>query len=61
MFRPVIPIDLFGDLIRSSRPGSKDDVLIQVADFFAGSVAQIYEGKAGKRRSLKPISEYCVI
>lgn len=25
---------------------SKDDVLIQVADFFAGSIAQIYEGKA---------------
>lgn len=25
---------------------SKDEVLIQVADFFAGSIAQIYEGKA---------------
>lgn len=25
---------------------SKDEVLIQVADFFAGSIAQVYEGKA---------------
>lgn len=38
-----------GDLFRDSAfttASSKDDVLIQVADFFAGTVAHIYEGKA---------------
>lgn len=38
-----------GDLFRDSAfqtKSSKDDVLIQVADFFAGTVAHIYEGKA---------------
>ncbi len=40
--------DLFGDDQSFQTKSSKDDVLIQVADFFAGSVAQIYEGKAGK-------------
>lgn len=39
--------DLFGDDQSFQTKSSKDDVLIQVADFFAGSVAQIYEGKAG--------------
>ncbi len=37
------------DLFRESEftiKSSKDDVLIQVADFFAGTVAHIYEGKA---------------
>jgi len=38
--------DLFGDEDAFRTKSSKDDVLIQVADFFAGSVAQIYEGKA---------------
>ncbi|WP_241193313.1 DUF3800 domain-containing protein [Pseudomonas chlororaphis] len=38
--------DLFGDAQAFQTKSSKDDVLIQVADFFAGSVAQIYEGKA---------------
>lgn len=39
-----------GDLFRDSAfttKSSKDDVLIQVADFFAGTVAHIYEEKAG--------------
>lgn len=40
--------DLFGDDQSFQSKSSKDDVLIQVADFFAGSVAQIYEGKAGE-------------
>ena len=40
--------DLFGDDQSFLTKSSKDDVLIQVADFFAGSVAQIYEGKAGE-------------
>lgn len=40
--------DLFGDDQSFQTKSSKDDVLIQVADFFAGSVAQIYEGKAGE-------------
>ena len=38
--------DLFGDDHAFQTKSSKDDVLIQVADFFAGSVAQIYEKKA---------------
>ncbi|HDS0940096.1 TPA: DUF3800 domain-containing protein [Pseudomonas putida] len=38
--------DLFGDDHAFQTKSSKDDVLIQVADFFAGSVAQIYERKA---------------
>lgn len=38
--------DLFGDDHAFQTKSSKDDVLIQVADFFAGSVAQIYEQKA---------------
>lgn len=37
--------DLFGEEAFQAK-SSKDDVLIQVADFFAGSIAQIYEGKA---------------
>ncbi|KKX64585.1 DUF3800 domain-containing protein [Pseudomonas umsongensis] len=37
--------DLFGDDQTFQTKSSKDDVLIQVADFFAGSVAQIYEKK----------------
>ena len=37
--------DLFRDTAFQTK-SSKDDVLIQVADFFAGSVAHIYEGKA---------------
>ncbi|QCI10579.1 DUF3800 domain-containing protein [Pseudomonas putida] len=37
--------DLFGDDHAFQTKSSKDDVLIQVADFFAGSVAQIYEEK----------------
>lgn len=38
--------DLFGDKDAFRTLPSRDDVLIQVADFFAGTVAQIYEGKA---------------
>lgn len=38
--------DLFGDDHAFQTKSSKDDVLIQVADFFAGSVAQLYEQKA---------------
>ncbi|WP_062389437.1 DUF3800 domain-containing protein [Pseudomonas abietaniphila] len=37
--------DLFRDSAFQTK-SSKDDVLIQVADFFAGTVAHIYEGKA---------------
>lgn len=37
--------DLFSDEAFQTK-SSQDDVLIQVADFFAGSIAQIYEGKA---------------
>lgn len=37
--------DLFGEEAFQTK-SSKDDVLIQVADFFAGSIAQVYEGKA---------------
>lgn len=40
--------DLFGDEHAFQTKSSKDDVLLQVADFFAGSVAQIYEGKAAE-------------
>lgn len=40
--------DLFGDEDAFRTKSSKDDVLIQVADFFAGSVAQIYEDKASE-------------
>lgn len=36
--------DLFGDSAFQTK-SSKSDVLIQVADFFAGTVAHIYEGK----------------
>lgn len=38
--------DLFGDEHAFQAKSSRDDVLLQVADFFAGSVAQIYEEKA---------------
>ena len=38
--------DLFGDKDAFKTVSSKDNVLVQVADFFAGSVAQIYEDKA---------------
>lgn len=38
--------DLFGDKDAFQTTPSKDNVLVQVADFFAGSVAQIYEEKA---------------
>jgi hypothetical protein len=37
--------DLFGESAFQTK-SSKSDVLIQVADFFAGTVAHIYEGKA---------------
>jgi len=37
--------DLFGDSAFQTK-SSRSDVLIQVADFFAGTVAHIYEGKA---------------
>lgn len=37
--------DLFGDSAFQTK-SSDSDVLIQVADFFAGTVAHIYEGKA---------------
>jgi hypothetical protein len=37
--------DLFGQSAFETK-SSKDDVMIQVADFFAGTIAQIYEGKA---------------
>lgn len=40
--------DLFGDENTFQTKPSEDDALIQVADFFAGSVAQIYEGKASR-------------
>lgn len=40
--------DLFGDKDAFQAMSSKDNVLIQVADFFAGSVAQIYEEKASE-------------
>lgn len=44
--------DLFGDENAFRTMSSKDNVLIQVADFFAGSVAQIYEGKASEEAVL---------
>ncbi|MFU6873420.1 DUF3800 domain-containing protein [Pseudomonas aeruginosa] len=40
--------DLFGDQDAFQTISSKDNVLVQVADFFAGSVAQIYEEKASE-------------
>jgi len=40
--------DLFGDQEAFQTISSKDNVLVQVADFFAGSVAQIYEEKASE-------------
>ncbi|MDU9389293.1 DUF3800 domain-containing protein [Pseudomonas sp. zfem002] len=40
--------DLFGDEHAFQTKSSKEDVLIQVADFFAGSVAQIYENKVAE-------------
>lgn len=40
--------DLFGDRDAFQTMASKDNVLVQVADFFAGSVAQIYEEKASE-------------
>lgn len=40
--------DLFGDDQAFQTMSSKGNVLIQVADFFAGSVAQIYEKKASE-------------
>jgi hypothetical protein len=39
--------DLFGDSALQTT-SSKDNVLIQVADLFAGTVAHIYEEKASK-------------
>ena len=44
--------DLFGDENAFRTMSSEDNVLIQVADFFAGSVAQIYEGKASEEAVL---------
>ncbi|MDF9753452.1 DUF3800 domain-containing protein [Pseudomonas hunanensis] len=40
--------DLFGDQDAFQTVSSKDNVLVQVADFIAGSVAQIYEEKASE-------------
>ncbi|OKA24041.1 hypothetical protein BOH74_12170 [Pseudomonas versuta] len=40
--------DLFGDHNAFHTTSSKDNVLVQIADFFAGSVAQIYEEKASE-------------
>ncbi|MBA1200592.1 DUF3800 domain-containing protein [Pseudomonas capeferrum] len=40
--------DLFGDDHAFQVKPDQDDVLIQVANFFAGSVAQVYEEKAGE-------------
>ncbi|WP_207266721.1 DUF3800 domain-containing protein [Pseudomonas sp. GW101-3H06] len=44
--------DLFGDRDAFQTMASKDNVLVQVADFFAGSVAQIYEEKASEEAVL---------
>lgn len=44
--------DLFGDKDAFQTIASKDNVLVQVADFFAGSVAQIYEQKASEEAVL---------
>ncbi|OBS32814.1 DUF3800 domain-containing protein [Pseudomonas syringae] len=44
--------DLFGDQDAFQTVSSKDNVLVQVADFFAGSVAHIYEGKASEEAVL---------
>lgn len=44
--------DLFGDEDAFQTTSSKDNVLVQIADFFAGSVAQIYEEKASKKAVL---------
>ncbi|VVP65665.1 DUF3800 domain-containing protein [Pseudomonas fluorescens] len=44
--------DLFGDRDAFQTMSSKDNVLVQVADFFAGSVAQIYEDKASEEAVL---------
>ncbi|VVQ25761.1 DUF3800 domain-containing protein [Pseudomonas fluorescens] len=44
--------DLFGDKDAFQAMASKDNVLVQVADFFAGSVAQIYEEKASEEAVL---------
>lgn len=44
--------DLFGDKDAFQTMASKDNVLVQVADFFAGSVAQIYEEKASEEAVL---------
>lgn len=44
--------DLFGDKDAFQTMASKDNVLVQVADFFAGSAAQIYEGKASEEAVL---------
>lgn len=44
--------DLFGDKDAFQTIASKDNVLVQVADFFAGSVAQIYEEKASEEAVL---------
>lgn len=40
--------DLFGDENAFQTMSSEDNVLVQAADFFAGSVAQIYEEKASE-------------
>ncbi len=44
--------DLFGDQDAFQTVSSNDNVLVQVADFFAGSVAHIYEGKASEEAVL---------
>lgn len=44
--------DLFGDKDAFQTMASKDNVLVPVADFFAGSVAQIYEEKASEEAVL---------
>jgi hypothetical protein len=44
--------DLFGDEDAFQTVSSTDNVLVQVADFFAGSVAQIYEEKASEEAVL---------
>jgi hypothetical protein len=44
--------DLFSDEDAFQTISSKDNVLVQVADFFAGSVAQIYEEKASEEAVL---------
>lgn len=52
--------DLFGDDQSFQTKSSKDDVLIQVADFSPVQSPRSMRERL-VRRSLKPISEYCVI